>query len=193
MKHLIKRDLRPEQPPANEPGEHIESVETREASMESGPTREQSEPQELPADETEAIIAAAKAAAANVQKAPTGQRTCLVVDDSRMIRKVARRIVEARGFTVVEAENGEEALAQCRKFMPHLVLTDWDMPVMTGLDFVQNFRALPGSADTKVIFCTSKSSAHDIHAGIAAGADEYVVKPFDELGLRRKLESLGLA
>lgn len=193
MKHLIKRDLRPEQPPANEPGPDIDPVEAREAPVERKPTPDPVEPQELPTDETEAIIAAAKAATVDARKAPAQQRTCLVVDDSRMIRKVARRIVEALGFKVVEAENGEEALALCRKSMPHLVMTDWDMPVMTGLEFVQNFRALPGSAATKVVFCTSKSGAHDIHAGIAAGADEYVVKPFDELGLRRKLENLGIA
>ena len=178
MKHLIKRDLR-SATPANEPGGDGAAEATPPA-----------EPVEAPVVDTEAIVAAAKAAVAAAAEAG-GQRICLVVDDSRMIRKVARRIVSGIGFTVLEAENGEEALAHCRAAMPDLVLTDWDMPVMSGLDFVATLRALPGGANAKVVFCTSKSGALDIHAGIAAGADEYVVKPFDELGLRRKLEALG--
>ncbi len=187
MKHLIKRDLRSGRP-ANEPGEARPPSESRAAPA--PPPAAHSEPAEPPVDDTEAIVAAAKAAAA-ASPAQAGQRLCLVVDDSRMIRKVARRIVSGIGFTVLEAENGEEALAHCRKAMPDLVLTDWDMPVMSGLDFVATLRALPGGGNAKVVFCTSKSSVHDIHDGIAAGADEYVVKPFDELGLRRKLEVLG--
>lgn len=214
MKHLIKRDLRPAHAPANEPGPaavpareeapeiaHELTDEAGETARETAPDHTAQTMQPAPpapaappaaGDDIEAIIAAAKAAASAAQPAQAAPRVCLVVDDSRMIRKVARRIVEGLGFVVVEAENGEEAIAACRKRMPDLVMTDWDMPVMTGLEFVGNFRALPGSGEAKVVFCTSKSSVHDIHAGIAAGADEYVVKPFDELGLRRKLENLGL-
>lgn len=199
MKHLIKRDLRPAYPAANEeesdeaPAPKAEPAEDRATEPEPAPAEpaETVEPADAPADDTEAIIAAAKAAKAGGAPSPATPRTCLVVDDSRMIRKVARRIVEGLDFVVVEAENGEEAIAQCKGQIPDLVLTDWDMPVMTGLEFVTALRALPGADRAKVVFCTSKSEAHDIHAGIAAGADEYVVKPFDELKLRRKLETLG--
>lgn len=142
-------------------------------------------------DHLAAIIAAAKAAAAGaaVQRAA---RTCLLVDDSRMIRKVARRIMEQHGFAVTEAEDGAEAIARCRAAMPDLVLTDWDMPVMTGPEFVAALRELPGASDTRVVFCTSKSGAQDIHRGIGAGADDWIVKPFNEAALTGKLAGLGL-
>jgi two-component system, chemotaxis family, chemotaxis protein CheY len=137
-------------------------------------------------------VAAAVAAAKAAQREPAAPQTCLVVDDSRMIRKVARRIAEGLGYSVVEAENGEEAIARCKVAMPDLVLTDWDMPVMTGPDFVAALRALPGGAASRVVFCTSMSGVHDIHRGIAAGADDYVVKPFDEATVAAKLRGLGI-
>ena len=144
-------------------------------------------PSAVPPDPVAAAVAAAKAGARS-----TAPRTCLVVDDSRMIRKVARRIAEGLGYAVVEAENGEEAIARCQAAMPDLVLTDWDMPVMTGPDFVAALRALPGGDRSRVVFCTSMSGVHDIHRGIAAGADDYVVKPFDEATVAAKLSGLGI-
>ncbi|HUQ13878.1 MAG TPA: response regulator [Novosphingobium sp.] len=118
-------------------------------------------------------------------------RTCLIVDDSRVVRKVSRRIVEGLGYAVTEAENGEEALARCRAAMPALILLDWDMPVMTGIEFLTAVRALDGGDRPKAMFCTSHAAPHDIHQGFAAGADEYVTKPFDEPKLRAKLERIG--
>ena len=137
------------------------------------------------------MIEAAKAARGGQPVAGARPRTCLVVDDSRVIRKVARSIVESLGYHTLEAENGEEALARCRAEMPNLVLTDWQMPIMSGIEFVTQLRALPGGASAKVVFCTSKSSANDIHDGISAGADDYIIKPFDELMLSTKLERIG--
>lgn len=127
------------------------------------------------------------------QPQASGQRTCLIVDDSRMIRKVARRIVEGIGYTVIEAENGEEGLARCRAAMPDLVITDWNMPVMTGIEFVTALRALPTARAPRVVFCTTNSGAKDIHKGIAAGADEYVIKPFDDTSLISRLQAIGAA
>lgn len=124
-----------------------------------------------------------------VQQAAT--KTCLIVDDSRVIRKVSSKIVTALGYTVVEAQDGIEALARCKKAMPHVVLTDWDMPEMDGLEFVTQLRAIPTPVPPKVIFCTSKNKPAEVHAGIKAGADDYIVKPFDEAGLRAKLKRLG--
>ncbi len=124
---------------------------------------------------------------------PRTQRICLLVDDSRMIRKIARRIVESIGYAVVEAENGEEGLARCRAAMPDLVITDWNMPVMSGIEFVTALRAIPSANPPKVVFCTTNSGARDIHKGIAAGADEYVIKPFDEAALLTRLQSVGAA
>lgn len=118
------------------------------------------------------------------------QGYCLIVDDSRMIRGISRRIVQSMGLAVSEGENGAEALERCKQAMPRLVLLDWDMPVMTGIEFVAALRALPGGNKPKVMFCTSKGGAHDIHKGIDAGADEWIVKPFDEASMRNKLAGL---
>nr|WP_305958977.1 response regulator [Aurantiacibacter sp. 219JJ12-13]MDP5262243.1 response regulator [Aurantiacibacter sp. 219JJ12-13] len=120
-------------------------------------------------------------------------KTCLIVDDSRVIRKLASKIVSELGYQPVEAENGEEALARCNKRMPALVITDWNMPVMSGIDFVMTLRSMPADIAPIVVFCTSKSDAQDIHAGISAGADDYIVKPFTEKTLTAKLEKLGVA
>lgn len=120
-------------------------------------------------------------------------RNCLIVDDSRMIRKVARTILESLGYTVAEAENGEEALAKCKAAMPDLVLVDWNMPVMSGVEFVAALRRLPVSVKPKVVFCTSNSDTDDIRKGIEAGADEYVIKPFDHQTLQAKLRRIDAA
>jgi two-component system, chemotaxis family, chemotaxis protein CheY len=121
----------------------------------------------------------------------TRPRTCLIVDDSRVVRKVSRPMIESFGYAVIEAENGEEALARCKANMPGLVMLDWDMPVMSGLQFVTQLRALEATHRPKVVFCTSRTETQDIFKGIEAGADEYVTKPFTAASLRAKLERIG--
>ena len=118
---------------------------------------------------------------------------CLVVDDSRVIRKITRQIVERVGYEVLEAENGEEALKRCEAQMPDLILLDWDMPVMSGIDFVAALRRMDGGFRPKVVFCTSKGNSMDIHKAFEAGADEYVTKPFDRQTLEAKLQRIGAA
>jgi CheY-like chemotaxis protein len=140
----------------------------------------------------EAVIRAAKAARDGAAPNAAVGKTCLVVDDSRVIRKVASAILTGLGYSVTEAENGEEALARCQLQMPALILTDWQMPVMDGPAFVTALRQLPEARGTKVVFCTSKGEVADIHAGIGAGADDYIVKPFDEATVQAKLAKLGL-
>ena len=104
-------------------------------------------------------------------------KSCLIVDDSRVIRKVSRHILESLGFAVEEAENGEMGLAQCEKAMPDLVLLDWNMPVMTGIEFITALRALPGGAQPKVVFCTTENDPSIVGLGVSAGADGFVTKP----------------
>jgi two-component system, chemotaxis family, chemotaxis protein CheY len=143
---------------------------------------------------TDAIVAAAKAMRDRYApgSAPASSaRVCLIVDDSRVIRKVSSKIAISLGYVPLEAENGEEALARCKQAMPDLVLTDWNMPEMDGIEFVAKLRAIPTPKEPVVVFCTSNGGAKDIHAGIAAGADDYIVKPFDEAALKAKLEKLG--
>lgn len=118
-------------------------------------------------------------------------KTCLIVDDSRVIRKVSSKIARSMGYVPIEAQDGIEALARCKRAMPQLILTDWDMPEMDGLEFVTQLRAIPTPYRPTVVFCTSKSTAADVNKGIKAGADDYITKPFDEAGLRAKLERLG--
>ena len=106
-------------------------------------------------------------------------RTCLVVDDSRVIRKVARRIIEDMGFEVSEAGDGAEALAWCRSNMPDAILLDWNMPGMNGIDFLRQLRLEPGGEGPKVVFCTVETGLDRIREAIECGAAEYIMKPFD--------------
>ena len=99
-------------------------------------------------------------------------RTCLIVDDSRIIRKVARRIIEGLGYEVDEAADGAEALAYCIGAMPDVVLLDWNMPVMDGITFLRRLRAASGGDRPKVLFCTIETRPERIAAALAAGADD---------------------
>ena len=81
-------------------------------------------------------------------------KTCLIVDDSAIIRKVARRILESLEFQILEAENGEQAFETCQSELPDAILLDWNMPKMDGYDFLSVLRGLPGGERPKVVFCT---------------------------------------
>jgi len=118
-------------------------------------------------------------------------RTCLIVDDSRIIRKVARRIVEGLGFEVDEAADGSEALAFCGGVIPEVILLDWSMPVMDGMTFLRRLRAMPGGMAPKVLFCTIETRAERIAEALSAGADDYVMKPFDGEILTSKFAEVG--
>lgn len=119
-------------------------------------------------------------------------KTCLVVDDSRVIRKVARRVLEDIGFEIAEAADGMEALAWCRAAMPDAVLLDWNMPVMNGIEFLRQLRSEPGGATPKVVFCTVENRPEHILAALEAGADEYIMKPFDGDIIEAKFAEAGL-
>ena len=118
-------------------------------------------------------------------------KTCLIVDDSRIIRKVARRIVEGLGFEVDEAGDGAEALIFCSSSMPEVILLDWSMPVMDGMAFLRRLRTLPGGGAPKVLFCTIETRAERIAEALSAGADDYVMKPFDGDILTSKFAEVG--
>ena len=120
-------------------------------------------------------------------------KTCLVVDDSRPIRKVARRILEDIGFEIAEAADGAEALAWCRAAMPDAVLLDWNMPVMNGIEFLHQLRQEPGGDAPTVIFCTVETDVERIREALEAGAAEYIMKPFDGDILAAKFVAAGVA
>jgi two-component system, chemotaxis family, chemotaxis protein CheY len=119
-------------------------------------------------------------------------RTCLVVDDSRVVRKVARRILEELNFAIEEAPDGKLALEACLRQMPDAVLLDWNMPVMNGIDFLRHLRRTPGGEAPVVVFCTTHSDIAHIQEAIEAGANEYVMKPFDGDILEVKFAQAGL-
>ena len=120
-------------------------------------------------------------------------KNCLIVDDSRVIRKVSRHIVETLGFTVDEAADGQEALAKCDSRMPDVILLDWNMPVMSGIEFLAKLRERPNGKAPKVVLCTTENAVAHIREAIDAGADEYVMKPFDHDTLQIKLQLVGAA
>ena len=117
---------------------------------------------------------------------------CLIVDDSRVIRKVSRHIVESFAFEVTEAENGQDALAKCSDAMPDLILLDWNMPVMNGIDFLRALRREPGGDKPVVVFCTTENDMEHIKTAMEAGANEYIMKPFDSEIIESKFAQIGL-
>ncbi|MBW3618305.1 MAG: response regulator [Proteobacteria bacterium] len=119
-------------------------------------------------------------------------KTCLIVDDSRLIRRVARGILEDLQFQIREAGNGQDALEQCRAEMPDAVLLDWNMPVMNGIDFLRALRQEPGGQAPTVVFCTTECDMSHITEALSAGANEYVMKPFDGDIIEAKFSEVGL-
>lgn len=117
---------------------------------------------------------------------------CLVVDDSAVIRKVARRILEGLAFRISEAEDGEKALVVCQKDMPDAVLLDWNMPVMDGYEFLKHLREMPNGGEPKVVFCTTENDVGHIARALHAGANEYIMKPFDREIVTAKFQEVGL-
>ncbi|HWL06071.1 MAG TPA: response regulator [Xanthobacteraceae bacterium] len=119
-------------------------------------------------------------------------KTALVVDDSNVIRKVARRILEGLGFDVAEAEDGQQAIEACRMSMPDAILLDWNMPNVDGYEFLRALRRMPNGNVPKVVFCTTENDVAHIARAMHAGADEYIMKPFDKEIVEAKFQEIGL-
>jgi two-component system, chemotaxis family, chemotaxis protein CheY len=119
-------------------------------------------------------------------------KTCLVVDDSSVVRKVARRILEGMQFTISEAEDGVQALDMCRAGLPDVVFLDLNMPRMDGMTFLKEMRNLPGGSRPKVVFCTTERDMAHINQALLAGADEFIMKPFDRDVVEAKFHRVGL-
>ena len=117
----------------------------------------------------------------------------LIVDDSPVIRKVARRIFDLMGFETTEAEDGQKALAACGFLMPDLILLDWNMPVMDGFAFLKELRKMPEGRKPKVLLCTTENDVAHIARAMHAGADGYIMKPFDKDFMQAKVQQVGIA
>ena len=119
---------------------------------------------------------------------------CLVIDDSRAMRLILRRIVTGLNFEVVEAGNGREAMDRLEELeaVPELALIDWNMPEMNGLEFVTAVRADKRYRAMTLMMVTTESEHGQIVRALAAGAHEYVIKPFTPDAIVDKLVMLGL-
>lgn len=118
--------------------------------------------------------------------------SCLVVDDSKVVRMVARKILEELEFNVSEAADGQLALDACIESMPDVILLDWNMPVMNGIEFLRALRASEGGDAPKVVFCTTENDLSHIQEAISAGANEYIMKPFDSDIIQSKFAQIGI-
>jgi two-component system, chemotaxis family, chemotaxis protein CheY len=118
----------------------------------------------------------------------------LVVDDSKTIRIILGRILKELGYEVCEAGNGKEALKvmESEKAAINLVLADWNMPEMNGLELLKQLRQDPNLASLKVIMVTTETELDHMVSALEAGANEYIMKPFTREILKEKLELLGI-
>ena len=139
--------------------------------------------------------ATASTAAARGTRSAEPPIRLMIVDDSQIARAVLSRMLSShKEFEVAAlASNAREALARCEQNMPDVVLLDWNMPVMGGMEFLRTLRQADHAVQPKVVFCTTENDAAHIRAAIDAGADEYVMKPFDRETLESKLQIVGVA
>jgi two-component system, chemotaxis family, chemotaxis protein CheY len=117
----------------------------------------------------------------------------LVIDDSRAMRRIVSAALEGVGYETRQAGHGQEALDVLQEgYVPDLCTIDWNMPVMDGLQFVSAVRANPAWRAVTLMMVTSESEQSQIVRALAAGAHEYVIKPFTADALRDKLALLGM-
>lgn len=115
----------------------------------------------------------------------------IVVDDSRAMRGILKRTLVNMGYTVREACDGKDALARLAEAeAPGVALVDWNMPNMNGLELIKTIRQDAKYAAMKIMMVTTEVEMHQVQAALTAGANEYVMKPFTEDGLREKVELL---
>ena len=95
-------------------------------------------------------------------------------------------------FACTEAEDGKQAMEACARQMPDAILLDWNMPVMTGIEFLRRLRKMSGGDYPKVVFCTTENDLAHIQEALSAGANEYIMKPFDSDIIQTKFQQVGL-
>jgi two-component system chemotaxis response regulator CheY len=120
-------------------------------------------------------------------------KSALVIDDSRATRSLLGRLLSSLGFTIEEAGDGHEGLSHLESALPDLVLVDWNMPIMDGLEFIKAVRAEPTYERLTVMMVTSENDPVHITRALMAGADEYAIKPMTRDALADKLELIGLS
>ena len=116
----------------------------------------------------------------------------LVIDDEASVRRLLKTALGPHGLEIVEAESGKEGLYQAIALRPDAILLDWNMPVMSGIEFLEKLRQMPNGKNPKVVFCTTENDVGHIARAMDSGADEYVMKPFDAEIIRGKLQQIGM-
>ena len=118
----------------------------------------------------------------------------IVVDDSRAMRMILKNILQKIGFAVEEAGHGKEALERLQSAWPvRLALLDWNMPEMNGFELLKEIRKKPEWKEMLVVMVTTESEVGQMQAALDAGANEYLMKPFDREALAQKLSLIGVA
>ena len=117
---------------------------------------------------------------------------CLIADDAKIIRMLLTKIMENFGFDVIEAEDGEEIISLAKDNTPELIIMDWHLPAMEGIDVLYKIRSIKKMKQPKIIFCSSIVDTDRIREALDGGADDFIIKPFDEEIIRTKLDILGL-
>lgn len=116
----------------------------------------------------------------------------LVVDDSAVIRRVAKRILELMGFDSTEVDDDVKTLDRCGEAMPDVILLDWNIPGVDCIELLRKLRRMPGSDQTRIFYCATENDPMMIGRALRAGADDVLLKPFDLRTVREKLEDLGV-
>ena len=117
---------------------------------------------------------------------------CLIADDSKIMRMLLRKIMENFGFDVAEAEDGEDVLEQCLTLRPELIISDWSLPLIDGIDVLYKIRADRKIKQPLFVFCSYITDAAVIRQALDGGADDFIMRPFDEDIIASKLAILGL-
>jgi len=117
-------------------------------------------------------------------------KLCLIVDDSSVIRKVAGTILASLDYEIIETDNGQQAIDRCQVQMPDAILLDWHMPELGGQDFLTLFKRTFTGRQPWIIYATTENNPVDIARAIAAGADDYVIKPFTRADLEAKFSKM---
>ena len=117
---------------------------------------------------------------------------CLIADDSKVIRMILSKIMRNLKYDIIEAEDGEEVVELCETEEPDLIIMDTKLPILEGLDAMYKIREMQRIKQPKIIFCSSVTDPMRIREALDGGADDYIMKPFDEEIILSKLEILNL-
>ncbi len=117
--------------------------------------------------------------------------SCLILDDSRLVRAIARAMLESLGMTVLEAADARDALVQCAVTPPDMVLVDWNMPDMNGLEFISALRNSASHPQPHILLCSTEKRLGAVRGALRLGADSYILKPFDKQRLAHRLRRFG--